>query len=306
MPIRITGEISPGEGMLNQQIVQIPVEAEATNIPQGIDVDVEGMQIGQAVHASDLKLPPGVTLQVEPDTLVLHVIARTTAEQPEEGEEAAEVPESVARGGLRPRRGVGRLTGERWIIVGLGNPGPEYAGNRHNVGHMVTALLAERAGVRFKAHRSGNEVAEGRLAEVPVTLARPRSYMNLSGKPVAALAAFYKVPPDRLVVIHDELDIPFGALRLKFGGGDNGHNGLRSITQALGTRDYYRVRFGIGRLPGRMEAASYVLRDFGPAERKELPLLIDRAADATETLLAKGLADAQNIYHADWPEELPS
>ena len=171
---------------------------------------------------------------------------------------------------------------------------------------MVTALLAERAGLRFKAHRSGNEVAEGRLAEVPVTLARPRSYMNLSGKPVAALAAFYQVPPDRLVVIHDELDIGFGALRLKFGGGDNGHNGLRSITQALGTRDYYRVRFGIGLPPGRMEAASYVLRDFGPAERKELPLFIDRAADATETLLGKGLADAQNTYHADWPEELPS
>ena len=158
--------------------------------------------------------------------------------------------------------------------------------------------------MRFKAHRSGNDIAEGRLAEVPVTLARPRSYMNLSGKPVAALAAFYKIPPDRLVVIHDELDIPFGALRLKFGGGDNGHNGLRSITQALGTRDYYRVRFGIGRPPGRMEAASYVLRDFSPAERKDLPLLIDRAADATETLISKALADAQNIYHADWPEEV--
>ena len=170
---------------------------------------------------------------------------------------------------------------------------------------MVTALLAERARVRFKAHRSGNDVAEGRLAEVPVTLARPRSYMNLSGRPVAALAAFYKIPPDRLVVIHDELDIPFGALRLKFGGGDNGHNGLRSITQALGTRDYYRVRFGIGRPPGRMEAASYVLRDFSPAERKDLPLFIDRAADATETLITQPLADAQNIYHADWPEELP-
>jgi peptidyl-tRNA hydrolase, PTH1 family len=170
---------------------------------------------------------------------------------------------------------------------------------------MVAALLAERSRVRFKAHRSGNDIAEGRLAEVPVTLARPRSYMNLSGKPVAALAAFYKIPPDRLVVIHDELDIPFGALRLKFGGGDNGHNGLRSITQALGTRDYYRVRFGIGRPPGRMEAATYVLRDFTPAERKELPLFIDRAADATETLITKGLADAQNMYHSDWPEELP-
>ncbi len=173
---------------------------------------------------------------------------------------------------------------------------------------MVMALLAKRvlgSGERFKAHRSGNDIAEGRLAGVPVTLARPRSYMNLSGKPVAALAAFYKIPPGRLVVIHDELDIPFGELRLKLGGGDNGHNGLRSITQALGTRDYYRVRFGIGRPPGRMEAATYVLRDFSAAERKDLPLFIDRGADATETLITEGLAAAQNIYHADWPEELP-
>jgi peptidyl-tRNA hydrolase, PTH1 family len=166
---------------------------------------------------------------------------------------------------------------------------------------MVTALLAGRAGARFKAHRSGNDVAEARLADVPVTLARPRAYMNVSGRPVAALTAFYKVPPDRLVVIHDELDIPFGTLRLKLGGGDNGHNGLRSITQALGTRDYYRVRFGIGRPPGRMDPAVYVLRDFSAAERKDLPFFIDRAADATETLIAKGLAEAQNIYHEEPP-----
>jgi peptidyl-tRNA hydrolase, PTH1 family len=166
---------------------------------------------------------------------------------------------------------------------------------------MVTALLAERAGARFKAHRSGNDVAEGRLAEVPVTLARPRAYMNVSGQPVAALTAFYKVPPDRLVVIHDELDIPFGTLRLKLGGGSGGHNGLRSITQALGTPDYYRVRFGIGRPPGRMDPAVYVLRDFSAVERKDLPFFVDRAADATEALIAKGLAAAQNAYH----EELP-
>ncbi len=167
---------------------------------------------------------------------------------------------------------------------------------------MVTVVLAERAcgpGARFKAHRSGNDIAEGRLAEVPVTLAQPRSYMNLSGRPVAALLAFYKVPPERLVVIHDELDIPFGAVRLKLGGGDNGHNGLRSITQALGTREYYRARFGIGRPPGRMDAALYVLRDFTAAERKELPLLLDRCADATEALITKGLAAAQNSYHTD-------
>jgi PTH1 family peptidyl-tRNA hydrolase len=166
---------------------------------------------------------------------------------------------------------------------------------------MVTALLAGRAGARFKAHRSGNDVAEARLADVPVTLARPRAYMNVSGRPVAALTAFYKVPPDRLVVIHDELDIPFGTLRLKLGGGDNGHNGLRSITQALGTRDYYRVRFGIGRPPGRMDPAVYVLRDFSAAERKDLPFLVDRAADATEALIEKGLAEAQNLYHVELP-----
>ena len=174
---------------------------------------------------------------------------------------------------------------------------------------MVTGVLAERAcghvgsGARFKAHRSGNDIAEGRLAGLPVTLAWPRSYMNLSGGPVAALCAFYKVPPDRLVVVHDELDIPFGAIRLKFGGGENGHNGLLSVTQALGTRDYYRVRFGIGRPPGRMDPAAFVLRDFTAAERKDLPFLIDRGADATETLIAQGLAAAQNYYPADQPED---
>jgi peptidyl-tRNA hydrolase, PTH1 family len=191
------------------------------------------------------------------------------------------------------------MADERWIIAGLGNPGPEYAGTRHNAGHMVLALLAERMGARFKAHRTRNDTAEGRLAGQAVTLARPRSYMNLSGGPVAALMAFYKLSPQRLVVIHDELDIPFGAVRLKLGGGDNGHNGLRSITSALGTRDYYRVRFGISRPPGRTDPAAYVLRDFAAAESKELPFLVDRAADATETLITKGLAEAQNTYHAD-------
>jgi peptidyl-tRNA hydrolase, PTH1 family len=166
---------------------------------------------------------------------------------------------------------------------------------------MVVDLLADRAGARFKAHRSGSDVAEIRLGDVPVTLAMPRSYMNLSGRPVAALAAFYKAPPDHVVVIHDELDIPFGALRLKLGGGEGGHNGLRSITQALGAPDYYRVRFGIGRPPGRMDAATFVLRDFSTTERKDLPFDLDRAADATEALITKGLPAAQNAYHADPP-----
>ena len=191
------------------------------------------------------------------------------------------------------------MTDERWIIVGLGNPGPEYAGNRHNAGHMVLALLAERIGARFKAHRSRNDIAEGRLSGQPVTLARPHSSLNLSGGPVSALLGFYKLSPERLVVIHDELDVSFGVVRLKLGGGDNGHNGLRSITSSLGTRDYYRVRFGIGRPPGRMDPAAFVLKDFSAQERKELPFALDRAADAVEALITKGLAEAQNEYHAD-------
>jgi len=191
------------------------------------------------------------------------------------------------------------MSDDRWIIVGLGNPGPEYAGNRHNAGQMVLAVLAERVGARLKSHRSRNDIAEGRLDGRPVTLARPHSYMNLSGGPVSALLRFYKTSPERLLVIHDELDVAFGAVRLKLGGGDNGHNGLRSISQSLGTRDYYRARFGIGRPPGRMDAATFVLRDFSTPERKELPLLIDRCADAVETLLSKGMAAAQNEFHAD-------
>ena len=191
------------------------------------------------------------------------------------------------------------MADERWIIVGLGNPGPEYAGNRHNAGQMVLDLLAERIGARFKAHRTRNDIAEGRLSGQPVTLARPRSYMNLSGGPVAALLGFYKLSPERLVVIHDELDVSFGVVRLKFGGGDNGHNGLRSITSSLGTRDYYRARFGIGRPPGRMDPAAFVRKDFSAQERKELPFALDRAADAVEALITKGLAEAQNEYHQD-------
>jgi peptidyl-tRNA hydrolase, PTH1 family len=188
-----------------------------------------------------------------------------------------------------------------WLVVGLGNPGPSYAGNRHNVGFLVLDVLADRIGARFKPHKGRGgarvETVKGRLTGLRVVLAKPMSYMNTSGGPVAALSAFFKVPPERVVVVHDELDIPYGTLRLKLGGGDNGHNGLRSITSSLGTRDYLRVRFGIGRPPGRMDPAAYVLRDFSPAERKELGFHVDRAADATEALLAEGLERAQNTYH---------
>src|SRR3954449_2408728 len=176
-----------------------------------------------------------------------------------------------------------------WLVVGLGNPGPQYAGNRHNAGFLVLDVLAARMGGRFKAHKARADVVEGRLAGQRVVLAKPKSYMNESGGPVKALSDFYKVPLDHVVVVHDELDIPYGTLRLKRGGGDNGHNGLRSITKSLGGRDYLRVRFGIGRPPGRMDPADFVLRDFSATERKELAVNVDHCADAAEALVGKGL-----------------
>ncbi|PRX49971.1 PTH1 family peptidyl-tRNA hydrolase [Prauserella shujinwangii] len=188
--------------------------------------------------------------------------------------------------------------GELVLLVGLGNPGPSYAGNRHNAGFLVVDELAARLGGKFKAHKSGAEVLEGRLGGRRVVLAKPRSFMNLSGGPVAGAARFFKVGPDGVVVVHDELDVPYGAVRLKFGGGDNGHNGLRSITKSLGTRDYYRVRFGVGRPPGRMDPADFVLKDFSAVERRELPLNVDRCADAVEELVSAGLTAAQNAFHA--------
>ncbi|MGI5204191.1 aminoacyl-tRNA hydrolase [Spirillospora sp. CA-108201] len=190
------------------------------------------------------------------------------------------------------------MDADLWLVVGLGNPGPSYAKNRHNAGFMVLDVLAARAGGRFKSHRARADVLEGRLAGARVVLAKPRSFMNESGGPVKGLRDFYKVPVERVVAVHDELDIPFGAVRLKQGGGDNGHNGLRSITKSLGSKEYPRVRFGVGRPPGRMDAAAFVLKDFSAAERKELDLEVDRAADAVEALLTGGLAAAQNAFHA--------
>ena len=193
------------------------------------------------------------------------------------------------------------MSEDPWLVVGLGNPGPTYAGNRHNVGAMVVDLLAGRVGGRFKAHKGRADVVEGRLAGGRVVLAKPKSYMNESGGPVASVAGFFKVPPQRIVVVHDELDIPYGALRLKLGGGDNGHNGLRSIRSSVGTGDWLRVRVGIGRPPGRQDPADFVLRDFSPAERKDLDFHVDRAADSVEALISDGLEAAQNRFHADLP-----
>lgn len=189
------------------------------------------------------------------------------------------------------------MADDRYLIVGLGNPGPRYAATRHNAGFFVVDLLAERIGGKFKAHKGRCDVVEGRLGGTPVVLAKPKAYMNESGGPVVAISRFYKVPVERIAVVHDDLDLSFGALRLKRGGGDGGHNGLRSTTSALGSREYLRVRFGIGRPPGRQDPADFVLREFAAVERKELAFHVDRAADAVEALIANGLEAAQNQFN---------
>lgn len=183
------------------------------------------------------------------------------------------------------------------LIVGLGNPGPGYAGNRHNVGFMVVDELARRVGGRFTSHKAGADVLEARLGGRRVVLVRPRSFMNVSGPAVAGTARYFQIPPTDVVIVHDDLDLDYGVLKLKRGGGEGGHNGLRSITACLGSKDYLRVRFGIGRPPGRMDPADFVLRDFSPLQRRELNLLVDRCADAVEQLLTQGLAATQNQLH---------
>jgi PTH1 family peptidyl-tRNA hydrolase len=195
------------------------------------------------------------------------------------------------------------VSGSPWLVVGLGNPGPEYATTRHNIGFLVTDVLADDIGARLARHKRGHALAAEAKLGIPGSLTRlvivqPMGYMNESGGPVKALMGFYGVEPERLVVVHDELDIPFATIRVKFGGGDNGHNGLKSIRRALDTGDFYRVRVGIGRPPGRQEPADFVLNQFASAERKELPEVIQRAADATSALLTEGLESAQNRYNS--------
>jgi len=189
-----------------------------------------------------------------------------------------------------------------WLIAGLGNPGREYERNRHNVGFLVADLLAARTGARFSRHRRAvAEVAEARLLvgiDAPqLVIVKPLTYMNLVGGPLSALCQFYKIEPSRLVAIHDELDLPYGVVRTKFGGGEGGHNGLRSLSRSLSTKDYLRVRVGISRPPGRQDPADYVLSDFSAAERKDLDYLVDRAADIVESLVVQGLEPTQNAFH---------
>ncbi|MGW0245425.1 aminoacyl-tRNA hydrolase [Nocardia goodfellowii] len=184
------------------------------------------------------------------------------------------------------------------LVVGLGNPGAEYERTRHNIGFLVADVLAERVGGRFAVHKkSGADLLQARLDGRQVLIAKPRSYMNVSGRPVAALAKFFSVPPTEVIVVHDELDLPFGAIKLKRGGGEGGHNGLRSVSSALTTKDYLRTRIGIGRPPGRQDPADYVLKQFAAPERKEVPVIVEQAADAVELLLRVGLETAQNQLH---------
>ena len=190
-----------------------------------------------------------------------------------------------------------------WLVVGLGNPGREYAATRHNIGAMATERMAASLGGGLTAHRRCRaDVFEGRIGPLGhgatrVVLARSRGFMNESGGPVACLMGFYKVPVDRVVVLHDELDLPLGGLRLKQGGGDNGHNGLRSLRRSLGSGEFHRIRMGIGRPPGRQDPADFVLTPFGGSERTEVELLIGEAVDAVEVLVREGLAAAQNQFN---------
>jgi peptidyl-tRNA hydrolase, PTH1 family len=189
-----------------------------------------------------------------------------------------------------------------WVIAGLGNPGPSYAATRHNVGYLVVDELLDRSNGALRPHKSGRALAAEVRLNGPTgqraVLMRGRGYMNESGGPVSAVLGYYKVAPDRLVVVHDELDIPYGEMRVKFGGGDNGHNGLRSVRQSLGSGDYFRVRVGVGRPPGRQDSADFLLKPFGAVERRELDLHVQRAADCVESLLDKGLGPTQNLNNS--------
>ncbi len=193
---------------------------------------------------------------------------------------------------------------DQWLVVGLGNPGSDYEGNRHNIGQMVLATLAHAASASFRSHKANAAVAEGRTGGhgPRLILAKPNSFMNLSGGPVANLLKYYSLEPSRLIVVHDELDIPFDKLKIKFGGGHGGHNGIRDIISATGTGEFTRVRVGIGRPPGRMAAADFVLRDFGSTERTTLPNLLADAADAVESIARDGLTAAQLRFHTAAPD----
>ena len=201
---------------------------------------------------------------------------------------------------LRPRRKDDSVADNTWLVVGLGNPGAQYAATRHNVGQMVADELASRIGATFKSHKTPSRVAEGFLGPggPKLVIAKPNSYMNTSGGPVSALVKYYSLPADRLVLVHDELDIPFDTVRLKQGGGHGGHNGVRDVSKATDAGDFIRVRVGVGRPPGRQDSADFVLKDFSGTERQSLPSLVSDAADAVEAIVEHGLVAAQQRFHS--------
>jgi PTH1 family peptidyl-tRNA hydrolase len=200
----------------------------------------------------------------------------------------------------RARRKDDAVADNTWLVVGLGNPGAQYAGNRHNVGQMVADELAARLGAAFKSHKTPSRVAEGflRPGGPKLVIAKPNGYMNTSGGPVSALLKYYSLPVDRLVLLHDELDIPFDTVRLKQGGGHGGHNGVRDVSKATDNGDFIRVRVGVGRPPGRQDSADFVLKDFSGTERQSLPNLVSDAADAVEAIVEHGLVAAQQRFHS--------
>lgn len=192
------------------------------------------------------------------------------------------------------------MSDDSWLVVGLGNPGAKYEATRHNVGQMALDVLAGRIGGRFSAHRTGSRVAEGRVRPggPKLVLAKSNGYMNTSGGPTSALAKYFGVPAERVIVLHDELDLPFDTVKLKQGGGHGGHNGLRDIAKALATPEFLRVRIGIGRPPGQQDPADFVLKPFGTSERANLGVLLEDAADAAEALVDEGLLAAQQRFHS--------
>jgi PTH1 family peptidyl-tRNA hydrolase len=189
-----------------------------------------------------------------------------------------------------------------WLVVGLGNPGDQYAATRHNIGQMVIDELARRHNVKFSSHKSRTDIAAFKLGvgidAHSVIIGKSKSYMNETGGPVKALANFYSIEPTKIIALHDELDIPFAAIRTKFAGGDNGHNGLKSMTSSFGTPDYYRIRLGIGRPMGQQDPADFVLKAFSKAEQKDLAEFIDRGADVVESLINKGLEATQSAFNS--------
>lgn len=201
----------------------------------------------------------------------------------------------------RSNKDKGGASPNRWLLIGLGNPGKEYEKTRHNIGAALISEYAKKAGVKFSSHKSRADIAEISIGvgaqRVLLIAATLRCYMNESGGPTSSLANFFKVNSDHIIIAHDELDIPFQSIRVKYGGGDNGHNGLKSVTSGLSSSDYYRIRLGIGRPIGEQDPADFVLKPFSSAERKDLDLFLQRGIDAIELLITQGIEKAQNSFN---------